>query len=81
MKQEVDVMTLFKKGQRQPTPIKFRYIEKGEKLTVEIYDVLSFDYIGQNRIDYECNALSKRGNLICFVLQYYRSEGRWIICC
>lgn len=79
MKQEVDVVTIFNRGSRQPKPIKFRLIEKGETLTVDVFDVLSFDYIGQNRIDYECNALSKKGNLIKYVLEYYRNEGRWIL--
>lgn len=79
MKQDVDVVTIFERGHREPIPLRFKYIEKGSKLSVDVYDVLSYDYIGMNRIDYQCNSLSKRGNLIVYTLQYFRNEGRWII--
>ena len=79
MKQVVDVVTIFKKDKREPIPVKFKMIEGGQKLTVDIFSVLNFEYIGSNRIDYACNALSKKGNLIGFKLEYYRNEGRWIL--
>lgn len=79
MKQDVDVVTVFERGSRQPRPIKFRYIENGVKLTVDVVDVLNFDYVGMNRIDYECNAMSKRGNMINYTLQYFRNEERWVL--
>lgn len=79
MKQEVDVMTVFKKGERQPRPLKFRMMENGVKYSVDVVDILRYDYRGTNRIDYECNAVSSKGNMINYVLQYYRNEARWIL--
>ncbi|MBQ0041509.1 MAG: hypothetical protein KBS56_05715 [Clostridiales bacterium] len=79
MKQMVDVLVAFDIGRRDPRPIKFKFIESGKKLTVNVYSELSREYIGMNRIDYECNSLSSRGNLIVYKLSYYRNEGRWEI--
>lgn len=79
MKQEIDVVTVFNRGESCPKPIKFRIIENGTKLTVDVYDVLNYDYIGSNIINYECNSISRRGNLLTYKLQYYRKESKWII--
>lgn len=64
MKQVVDVMAVYKKEKREPIPVKFRLFEDGKNLTVDIFDVLNFEYIGSNRIDFECNALSNKGRII-----------------
>ena len=79
MKQQIDVLVAFDIGRRDPRPIKFKFIEGGRKLTVDVFSELSRQYIGMNRIDYECNSLSSRGNLIVYKLSYYRNEGRWEI--
>lgn len=79
MKQEVDVLAAFDIGRRDPRPIRFKFLEGGEKKTVEVYSELSREYIGMDRIDYECNSLSSRGNLLVYKLSYYRSNSRWVI--
>ena len=79
MKQEVDVMAVFVKGTQLPRPVKFRLIEGGKKLTVDIFQIMGGEYIGTQRYVYDCNSLSSRGNLITYKLQYHRDDGRWII--
>lgn len=79
MKQEVDVMAVFEQGNRNPRPIKFRLIENGINLTVDVFQVLGSEHIGTRRLDYECNSLSSKGNLLVYKLQYYREDGRWVI--
>lgn len=78
MKQYIDVVAKFKKDGNLPIPIKFRLLEGGEKLLVDVHQILGHQYIGTNRIDFECNSLSQRGNLINYTLSYYRQEGRWM---
>lgn len=79
MKQEVDVVAVFEQGKRNPRPVKFRLIEGGKRLTVDVFQILGSEYIGTRRMDYECNSLSSRGNLLVYKLQYYREDGKWII--
>lgn len=79
MKQEVDVMAIFEKGKREPRPVKFRMIESGGKLTVDVVDILSCEYIGMNRIDYECNAIAMSGKILSYKLIYFISDRKWII--
>ena len=79
MKQEVSVLAVFNIGSKDPKPVRFKVIEEGEKKPVNVYSVLSKEYIGMDRIDYECNSLSERGNLINYKLSYYRSNCRWVI--
>ena len=79
MKQKVDVLAAFDIGRRDPRPLRFKFIENGKKITVDVFSELSREYIGMSRIDYECNSLSSRGNLIVYKLSYYRNEGRWDI--
>lgn len=47
-------------------------------MAVDVYSVLGMEYIGTNRIDFECNSLSVRGNLLNYTLSYFRQEGKWI---
>ena len=79
MKQEVDVVAVFEQGKRNPRPVKFRLREGGKRLTVDVFQILGSEYIGTRRMDYECNSLSSRGNLLVYKLQYYREDGKWII--
>lgn len=79
MKQEVDVMAVFEQGKRNPRPVKFRCIESGRQLTVDIFQILGSEYIGTKRLDFECNSLSSKGNLLVYKLQYYRDDGRWVM--
>lgn len=78
MKQEVNVLAKFKIGKSLPEPVRFQMVEEGTKIVVDIYSVLSTEYIGMNRIDFECNSLSQRGNFLCYTLSYYRKEGKWV---
>ena len=78
MKQEVNVLAKFKTGKSLPEPVRFQMVEEGSKIAVDIYSILSIEYIGMNRIDFECNSLSQRGNLLCYTLSYYRQEGKWV---
>lgn len=78
MKQEVEVLTIYEIGKRDPKPIRFKLVENGIQKTVDVYSVLGKEYIGMNRLDYECNSLSSKGNLIIYKLSYYRNEGKWI---
>ena len=78
MKQEVSVLAVFNIGSKDPKPVKFKVIEEGDKKTVNVYSVLGKEYIGMDRIDYECNSLSERENLINYKLSYYRSNCRYI---
>lgn len=79
MKQEVDVMAVFEQGKKNPRPVKFRCIESGKRLTVDVFQILGSEYIGTKRLDFECNSLSSRGNLLVYKLQYYRDDGRWVM--
>lgn len=78
MKQEVNVLAKFKIGKSLPEPVRFQMVEEGSKISVDIYSVLSAEYIGMNRIVFECNSLSQRGNLLCYTLSYYKREGKWV---
>ena len=79
MKQEVSVLVAYEIGKRDPRPMRFKLIEDGSTRTVDVYSVLNKEYIGMDRIDYECNSLSSRGNLIVYKLSFYRKEGKWVI--
>ena len=79
MKQEIAVLASFDIGKRDPRPVKFRLLEDGKKITVDVYSELGREYIGMDRIDYECNSLSSRGNLLVYKLSYFRSSSKWVI--
>ncbi len=59
-------------------PVRFKILEGGSKLTVDVFSILGIEYIGTNRVDYSCNSLSSRGNLMNYTLSYYRQEGKWL---
>ncbi len=79
MKQEVEVLTIYEIGKREPKPIRFKLVENGEKKTIDVYSELGREYIGMNRLDYECNSLSSKGSLIVYKLSYYRNEGGFLV--
>lgn len=78
MKQQVDVLAKFNIGRNLPLPVRFKVLESGSKLTVEVYSILGMEYIGTNRVDFACNSLSRKGNMLNYTLSYYRREGEWL---
>ena len=80
MKQTVDVLAVFDVGALHPRPIKFKYLERGLKQTVNIDRILNVEWIGSGyvtRIVYEC-ATPMNGRLITYRLSYYYKESKWI---
>lgn len=78
MKQQVDVLAKFNIGRTLPIPLRFKMLEGGSRLAIDVYSILGMEYIGTNRVDFSCNSLSSRGNLLNYTLSYYKKEGKWL---
>ena len=81
MRQDVDVIAIFESGKKQPRPLRFKLMETGEKVSVNIDQIKRVDAIGAGlvkRLEYECESAGMRGR-IKYKLMYLYTEGRWII--
>ena len=75
----MDVLAVFKEGEKWPHPIKFTVKEDGEEKTVDVGEVLGVKDVGAGgvaRAEYTCTSMGARGKIKYLLIYYYR-RGAW----
>ena len=81
MRQNVDVIAIFESGKAIPRPLRFRLIETGEKISVNVDQIRQVENLGAGfvkRFEYNCISAGQRGE-IKYKLMYFTNDGKWMI--
>ena len=79
MRQKIDVLAAFDIEATTPRPIRFKLIEHGMKVMVNVDKVKRAEWLGAGgvtRIVYECENV-RDGRIIPYRLLYFYRECRW----